>query len=939
MSKSKEIPKKRKTRRKKAIAISLVGVLTAGGVGGTIYYKQNSEAKMPAETKKAQSATAELGSISNTIVGTGNLALSDAQSQTIPSGIEIEEVMVESGDKVTKGDTIATVSKASVLKAVEETQEEIKELDEQISDCQDDDDTDSIDASVDGRVKLIYAETGDDITDVMLENGSILVLSLDGKMAVDIKASGLKEDDTVTVTLSSGTQVTGIVESVSGSTCTVTVTDNGTEYDDEVTVTDSNGKELGTGKLYIHEPLKVTGTTGTVSTVNVSENESVSSGTELFTLENSTSNVQYEQLLAEREAYSATLKKLLQLSKNQKITADISGTVQSVNVSANSSDSSSSNTSSASSGSSSASGISKMSYATSSKKGTTSEESNKNITDAERSYVADNRTYNNATVSDSQAGIIRLSSTNAFAISYISAGISSMNNFINTAAENTAEYENTDVSETESVQSAETTSGEENGETEFTVQTESEEINDENTTNSSTALTLRITTEGQNTANTLAISAPVTGNTPTEEVVAADGAYPGSISWNPGDGSFAAGTVYQANVILYAGEGYVFTGSSVNGIDTGVVSGVRVSADGSTLSFTITYPQTAGDSDSGNNSGNGSENNSGSNSQDNKNNDSSNGNSNGDSNGFSGADNSDSDKSGNGNSSDSTGGAGDSSGNNSQGNTSGNQNGTSGNTGTGSSGGSAVSAQSGSGAASADTNSNTSSGTSANSDTTDLTSSYSTEVEAFTISSDEDMVLAVSVDELDINSVEPGQEAVVELDAIEDETFTGEVTAIGDTASASGGVAKYTVSLTIPKDDRMKQGMNASATITIDSRENVVTIPVNALQEEGSKVFVYTEQDDDGNLSGEKEVTTGLSNGTTVEITEGLQEGETVYYNKTGNTQNSTSGSDGFPGGNFDGENGFPGGDMPSDKSGTRGGNNSQGGGNGQGGPGNMPNM
>lgn len=923
MPKNKEMPKKRKTRKKKAIAISLIGVLTAGGVGGAVYYQQNSKVKMPAETKKAQSATAELGSISNTIVGTGNLALSDAQSQTIPSGIEIEEVMVESGDKVTKGETIATVSKASVLKAVEETQEEIKELDDQISDCQNDDDTDSIDASVDGRVKLIYAETGDDITDVMLENGSVLVLSLDGKMAVDIKAAGLKEDDTVNVTLSSGTQVTGTVESVSGSTCTITVTDNGTVYDDEVTVTDSDGKELGTGKLYIHEPLEVTGTTGTVSAVNVSENESVSSGTELFTLENSTSNVQYEQLLAEREAYSVTLKKLLQLSKNQKITADISGTVQSVNVSAGSSDSSSSNTSStSSSGSSGTSGISKMSYTTG-------------------NYTAGNSNYNNATVSDSQAGIIRLSSTNMSAMSYTSVGMSYVNNFISTSSENTEGCENTEASEDEAVQSA--ASAEENIErqTEFTVQNESEEINDENNTNPATVLTLRITTEGQSTADTLAITAPTTGNTPTEEVSAADGSYTGSISWNPGDGSFAAGTVYQANVTLYAGEGYVFTGSSVNGIDNGVVSGVTASADGSTLSFTITYPQTAGDSDSGNNSGNGSENNSGSNSQDNKNNNSSDGNSNG----FPDTDNSDSDKSGTGNNSDSTGGAGDSSGNNGQGNTSGNQSGTSGNTGTGgsagtgSSGGSAASVQSGSGATSADTKSDTSSGTSASSDTTDLTSAYSTEVEAFTISSDEDMVLAVSVDELDINSVELGQEAVVELDAIEDETFTGEVTAIGDTASASGGVAKYTVSLTIPKDDRMKQGMNASATITIDSRENVVTIPVNALQEEGSKVFVYTEQDDDGNLSGEKEVTTGLSNGTTVEITEGLQEGETVYYNKTGNTQNSTSGSDGFPGGDFDKETGGPGGDMSSDKNGTRGGNDSQGGGNRQGGPGNMPNM
>lgn len=370
MAESKVIPKKRKGRKKKVIAVSLVGVLAAGGIGGALYYKQNSVVKMPEDTKQAQSATAELGSISNTIVGTGNLALADAQSQTIPSGIEIEEVTVESGDQVTKGDTIATVSKASVLKAVEETQEEIQELDEQISDCQDDDDTDTIDASVDGRVKLIYAET------------------------------------------------------VSGSTCTVTVTDNGTTYDDEVIVTDSDGKELGTGNLYIHEPLEITGTTGTVSAVNVSENESVTSGTELLTLENSASDAQYEQLLAQREAYSATLKKLLQLSKNQKITADISGTIQSVNVSASSSDSSSS-TSSGSAGSSGSVNVSKMSYAASTGKNTDSGKSknssvNNNISASENRKTkvpavsftvnCDNRTAAK-TISNSQAGIIGLSST------------------------------------------------------------------------------------------------------------------------------------------------------------------------------------------------------------------------------------------------------------------------------------------------------------------------------------------------------------------------------------------------------------------------------------------------------------------------------------------------------------------------------------------------
>lgn len=137
------------------------------------------------------------------------------------------------------------------------------------------------------------------------------------------------------------------------------------------------------------------------------------------------------------------------------------------------------------------------------------------------------------------------------------------------------------------------------------------------------------------------------------------------------------------------------------------------------------------------------------------------------------------------------------------------------------------------------------------------TSEYSTDVAFFTISPDDTMTLNVSVDELDINSVEIGQEAAITFDAIEDKEFTGEVTEIGNTASVSGGVAKYTVSVSVPKDEQMKQGMNASATVTIENREIVITIPVNALQEKGDRVFVYTSTDEEGNLSGETEVKTG----------------------------------------------------------------------------------
>lgn len=202
------------------------------------------------------------------------------------------------------------------------------------------------------------------------------------------------------------------------------------------------------------------------------------------------------------------------------------------------------------------------------------------------------------------------------------------------------------------------------------------------------------------------------------------------------------------------------------------------------------------------------------------------------------------------------------------------------------------------------------------------------------------MCLSVSVDELDINSVEEGQAAVVTFDAIENKEFEGEVTKIGSTASVNGGVAKYTVEITIPKDDEMKQGMNASATITTEERKDVLTLPMNALQEQGNKTFVYTEKKSDGTLSGEVEIQTGLTDGSTVEITDGLEEGDTVYYMRSDNSQSNSSSSNdmadmaGGPGGNGDMPGGNFGGGSDGNSTGGPGGNGGSAPGGGQGGPG-----
>ena len=824
--------RKRKVSGKKKIVIGTAVVLTVSVAAGGVYwrYQSGKRPSAPEKTVQATKATAEISSISNTIVGTGNLEADTPVSLKIPSGITISEVKVESGDHVSSGDVLAEVDSSSVYEAMEEVQEKIEALDEQIADLQEDTDEETISASIDGRMKKIYIGQGEDITSCMLEHGALLVLSADGKMAVDLAdpATVPSEEDTVTVTLSSGTQIEGTVEKVSDDGCTITMTDSGVGLGDTATVTDEKGNSIGTGTIYIHQPLQVTGTAGSISEVNVSEDEAVDSGDTLLTLDEDSITASYEALYGQREALAETLTELLNLAKKGTITADMDGTIEEIYVS----DEETSDSSSVSAGSGVQ--LSNMSYT----KGTGIQALNMSYT---KSYgvQASNMYYTNESV----VRIVNVSDT-----------------------DETAEIFSDDTGSMEETPS----------------QPEKQTL----------YLSMADTSAGN--AQTLGIVVPRTGGSPQTQIVSSDNSYTGTISWNPGDSTFQPAATYQAAVTLYAGEGYQFAADSVTQAVSGVLSGVSLSADGSTLSFTITFPETEGSTeepgDTSGDSGSTEGNQGGSApSEDAQNNTENSGSDTqtGEENGITDGESQVSPETQN------------------------NNTGTTQNTGSSQGAGSTSSGITGSVNAAGGTSSGTQTSNGQQSGEeetqTDTASQYSTDTTAFTISGDTSMLLSVSVDELDINSVEQGQTAQVTFDAIEDKTFEGTVTKVGNTASASGGVAKYTVEITIPKDEEMKAGMNASATITIEEKENIVTIPVNALQERGEEVFVYTEQDDEGNLSGEQQVTTGLSDGENVEITEGLSEGDVVYYQKTGGGNTSSDTGFSMPGGDM---GDMPGGDM-----------------------------
>ena len=221
--------------------------------------------------------------------------------------------------------------------------------------------------------------------------------------------------------------------------------------------------------------------------------------------------------------------------------------------------------------------------------------------------------------------------------------------------------------------------------------------------------------------------------------------------------------------------------------------------------------------------------------------------------------------------------------------------------------------------------------TSGSTDTSSSTVSDVTYTSAFTVATGDEMDIDLSVDELDILNVEEGQSVTVTLDALEDQEFTGEITKVSHIGSNSGGSTKYTVTCQIDKSDDMLVGMNATAVIDVDSADNVLTIPLSAVQEENGTSYVYT-TNDNGTLGGKTTVTTGLSDDTNVEITNGLSEGQTVYYKDLSGQELTSSQNDmqnmganmrqqngGGNGGGLSGDNG--GGTPPSGGNGGPGGN------------------
>ena len=197
------------------------------------------------------------------------------------------------------------------------------------------------------------------------------------------------------------------------------------------------------------------------------------------------------------------------------------------------------------------------------------------------------------------------------------------------------------------------------------------------------------------------------------------------------------------------------------------------------------------------------------------------------------------------------------------------------------------------------------------------------------------MKVTFRVDEYDISEVEVGQACTITVTSLE-RSFDSTVKTIDYISASSGNVAYYSATAYVDVDDGVLPGMQVTVSIPQEEAKDVVILKVDALSfDVTNQAFVYM-KDENGELQ-QVNVTTGVSNGNYIEITDGLKDGDEVFveaqvvetaggllaglfgrqqYNQPSGCGRPGGGS--FPSGDFD-PSSFGDGNFPSRDSGSSG--------------------
>jgi macrolide-specific efflux system membrane fusion protein len=137
--------------------------------------------------------------------------------------------------------------------------------------------------------------------------------------------------------------------------------------------------------------------------------------------------------------------------------------------------------------------------------------------------------------------------------------------------------------------------------------------------------------------------------------------------------------------------------------------------------------------------------------------------------------------------------------------------------------------------------------------------------------------MTTSVGEYDVFRIQPGMPAEVTIDALKQTKLTGKVEKVskfpkaGNTAGA--GTTQFEIVISLDTHDNLIAGLSLTASIQIDTKKNVLTVPTLAVQRDKEGYYVMLETDQGIQ---KRMIKVGLETADKTEVLEGLQSGDTV---------------------------------------------------------------
>ena len=137
--------------------------------------------------------------------------------------------------------------------------------------------------------------------------------------------------------------------------------------------------------------------------------------------------------------------------------------------------------------------------------------------------------------------------------------------------------------------------------------------------------------------------------------------------------------------------------------------------------------------------------------------------------------------------------------------------------------------------------------------------------------------------EADTAKIQPGQAAKVEFESL-GQTLTARVVRIDAIETVVANVVTYTVTLLLDKKlDALKPGMTGNVDVIIAQKQNVLRLPVTAINPRNGRATVQVLGKDGKTET--RDVTTGLKGDDDIEITSGLDVGDKVVVTTGGGRQ------------------------------------------------------